>query len=299
MLRSVIREFKPNTVRPLANRLACYTTGGGEGRLAGKVALVTGGASGLGRATAHEFIKNGARVVIADINSQLGPEVAKSLGPSALFVDCDVANEAQVASAIDTAVAHHRRLDILFNCAGISGPSVPPSIADLDLDQFDRVMRVNLRGMVAGIKHAARVMVPSGSGSILCMSSISGILGGLGPHPYAVSKFAVPGLVRSAASELCRSGIRINCISPAPIPTPMAVGQIAQFYPGATREQVEGIVNGLGELKGAHCEEIDVAQAAVYLASDEAKYVTGHNLIVDGGFTCFKNLSFPSPDQLG
>jgi len=100
------------------------------------------------------------------------------------------------------------------------------------------------------------------------------------------------------ASELCRNGIRINCISPGPIPTPLSLAQIGLIYPRATQEQLVEIVNGLGQLKGARCEETDVAEAALYLASDEAKYVTGHNLVVDGGFTCFKNLPFPSPHEI-
>lgn len=269
-----------------------------KNRLEGKVALITGGASGLGKAAAQKFIQNGAQVIIADINTELGPQVANDLGPSAHFVWCDVMDEAQVAEAVEAAVARHGKLDIMYNNAGIVGPVLPPSIAELDLDTFDRVMRINVRGTVAGIKHAARVMIPVGSGSILCTASMSGLLGGLGPHPYAISKFTIPGIVKFVASELCRTGVRINCISPGPIATALSVGQIAQFYPGATTEQVAQIVNGIGELKGAKCEEIDVAQAAVYLASDESKYITGHNLVVDGGFTCYKDIKLPSPDQI-
>ncbi|PSS35322.1 Short-chain dehydrogenase reductase [Actinidia chinensis var. chinensis] len=266
-------------------------------RLEGKVALITGGASGIGKTTAHEFIQHGAHVVIADIDTQLGPQVSNELGPEAHFVHCDVANESQVAEAVDLTVARHGRLDIMYNNAGIAGPALPPSIADLDLHEFDRVMRVNVRGMISGIKHAARVMIPVGSGSILCTGSISGLMGGLGPHPYTVSKFAVPGIVKSVASELCRHGVRINCICPSPIPTPLVVGQLLALLPGVTKDRVVDLVNGLGELKGAKCEEIDVARAALYLVSDESKYVTGHNLVVDGGFTCFKNLQIPFPQE--
>ncbi|KAL6508133.1 hypothetical protein OROHE_021675 [Orobanche hederae] len=266
-------------------------------RLEGKVALITGGASGLGKATAQIFIQQGARVVIADIDSQLGPQASHELGPQAQFVPCDVTSESQIEEAVNLTVARHGKLDIMFNNAGIAGSPFPPSIVDLDLEEFDRVMQINVRGVMAGIKHAARVMLPAGSGSILCTASISGLMGGLGPHPYTVSKFAIPGIVKSLASELCKHGVRINCISPSPIPTPLVVDQFARLIPGATRDVIVGIINGLGELKGAFCEERDVGNAALYLVSDEAKYVTGHNLVVDGGLTSFKNLQFPKVDH--
>ncbi|XP_020220013.1 momilactone A synthase isoform X2 [Cajanus cajan] len=298
MLRTLARDFKLTTLANdlLQKRSRFYATLVGGRRLEGKVALITGSASGLGKATAHEFVQHGAQVIIADNDTQLGPQTAKELGPSARYVECDVTVEAQVAEAVNVAVAHYGKLDIMYNNAGIAGPTFPPSIADLDLDEFDRVMRINIRGMIAGIKHAARVMIPVGSGSILCTSSISGLMGGLGPHPYTISKSTIPGIVKSVASELCKAGIRINCISPAPIATPMVLAQLGKFYPGLTQEQIVGIVNGVGELKGATCEDIDVARAALFLASDEAKFISGHNLIVDGGFTTFKSLSFPSPN---
>lgn len=201
---------------------------------------------------------------------------------------------------MDAAVARHGRLDVMFNNAGVVGSLAGTSeMATLDLAQFDTVMRVNVRGTLSGIKHATRVMAPSGSGSILCMASISGLMGGLGTYPYSVSKFAIAGVVRAAAAELSRHGVRINCISPYAIPTPMVVEQFSQMFRGADEARVAAIIRGLGELRGATCEAVDVARAAVYLASGDAKYVSGHNLVVDGGFTSYKhlNLPFPKPQE--
>ncbi|XP_077228003.1 zerumbone synthase-like [Tasmannia lanceolata] len=293
-----LRDLSGRAGNFLENHVRFYSGGLAGGRLEGKIALITGGASGLGKATAREFIQQGAKVILADIDTQLGPEAASELGPQAHFVPCDVSIERQVADVVDQTVARHGKLDIMYNNAGIAGPSVPPSIVDLDLDDFDRVMSINVRGAVVGIKHAGRVMIPAGSGSILCTASISGLLGGLGPHPYTISKFTIPGIVKSAASEMCRHGVRVNCISPFAVPTRFVIDQLEGFYPKAGRDRIAEIVGGLGELSGAQCEEGDVAWAAVYLASDEAKYVTGHNLVVDGGFTCFKHLGLPAPDQI-
>ncbi|XP_062198176.1 sex determination protein tasselseed-2-like isoform X2 [Phragmites australis] len=271
----------------------------GEARLEGKIALITGGASGLGKATAHEFIQEGAQAVfVADINSKLGVDTADELGPKAHFVHCDVAVEDSVAAAVDAAVARHGRLDVMLNSAGVVGPlsAGTSELASLDLAQVDAVMTVNVRGTLAGIKHATRVMAPGGS--ILCMASISGILGGLGTYPYSVSKFAIAGIVKAAAAELSRHGVRVNCISPYAVPTPMVVEQFAEMLGGAADEvQVAAIIRGLGELKGATCEAVDVARAAVYLASDDAKYVSGHNLVVDGGFTSYKHMNLPFPTK--
>jgi NAD(P)-dependent dehydrogenase (short-subunit alcohol dehydrogenase family) len=158
-------------------------------RLEGKVALITGGASGLGKATAHEFIQeDAAAVVIADDNTQLGLAAAEELGPRAHFVPCDVTVEESVSAAVDAAVARHGRLDVMLNSAGVAGSLAGTSrVAELDLAKFDAVMAVNVRGTLAGIKHATRVMAApaagAAGGAIICMASVSGVLGGLGTYP--------------------------------------------------------------------------------------------------------------------
>ncbi|XP_031373376.1 secoisolariciresinol dehydrogenase-like [Punica granatum] len=268
-----------------------------ERTLEGKIALITGAASGIGKATAAKFIANGAKVVIADVNHELGQEAAEELGPDARFTPCDVSKELDVSNAVDFTVSQHGRLDIMFNNAGIAC-TTPASIVDLDLDRFDRVMAINVRGVVAGIKHASRVMIPNRAGSILCTASVVGILGGMAQLTYSLSKSSVIGIVRSASPELGRHGIRINCISPFAIPTRLVMDEMNHHYTGVGNQRIVDIIHGAGALEGTSCEPIDIANAALYLASDGAKYVSGHNLVVDGGFTVFKSLGFPAPDQV-
>ncbi|XP_056843550.1 zerumbone synthase [Raphanus sativus] len=308
MLRSFTRNFKLIASKGLIPKpitsILHYSTSSSR-KLEGKVAVITGGASGLGKATAEEFVSQGAQVNIVDIDEEAGRMAATELDLAANFIRCDVSVEEQVAKAMETVVARHGKLDVLLNSAGISCSISPPSIADLDMDIYDKVMRLNVRGTILGIKHATRAMIPAGSGSILCLSSISGLMGGSGPHAYSgldwfgtsISKFTIPGVVKTVAGELCKHGIRINCISPAGIPTPLTLRMFREVFTGhdIPEEQLVTIVNAGGELKGEKCEERDVAKAALYLASDDAKFVTGHNLVVDGGFTCFKSLNLPFP----
>ncbi|XP_037456997.1 momilactone A synthase-like [Triticum dicoccoides] len=273
-------------------------------RLAGKVAVITGAASGIGKVTAAEFVRNGAKVVLADVQDSLGRAVAAELGDpdTACYTRCDVTDEGQVAAAVDLAVARHGRLDVMFNNAGITGGNYAGSpIESLDMADFDRVMAVNLRGVAAGIKHAARAMVPRGAGCILCTSSTAGALGGSGPHAYSVSKMAVVGMVRSAAAELAARGVRVNAISPYAIATPMGARSAREMLglpPGGAgdeeliRRLFDEDINEMGG--GVVLRAEDVARAAVFLASEDARYITGHNLMVDGGFSVVKPLNVPA-----
>lgn len=250
-------------------------------RLEGKVAAITGAASGIGEATARRFVEEGARVMIGDIQDEQGRALAAELGNAALFTHCDVTSEEDIAALVDGAVADFGQLDIMMNNAGIVGARGP--VAQTEMAQYDATMNVLLRGTFIGMKHAARVMQPRETGAIISLASTAGVQGGLGPHVYAAAKHAVVGLTKNVAAELCRSGIRVNCIAPGSTATPMvAMAHLADHQ--AVDEVVQRVAD-ISPIKGRPALAIDVANVALFLASDEAGNVNGHCLVVDGGLT--------------
>ncbi len=247
-------------------------------RLNGKVAVITGAASGIGAATARAFVEHGARVVVADLQGDLARVVAGEMGDSALAITCDVTDQAQVAAAIQLAVDTWGRLDVMFNNAGIIGAVGP--ISEIDPAAWMKTIDVLLNSVFYGCKHAANVMVPQGSGSIISTTSVAGVMGGLGPHAYSAAKSAVIGLTKSIASELVQHGVRANAIAPGTIPTPLTAVAI-----GGTPADIEAVAADQRRRYGIAGDVGDIANAALYLASDESKFVNGHTLVVDAGRT--------------
>jgi NAD(P)-dependent dehydrogenase (short-subunit alcohol dehydrogenase family) len=239
--------------------------------LAGKVAIVTGGASGLGRGIVELFVEEGANVVIADVDSAAGKALADELAPAARFQATDVADPDQIQAAVDCAVERFGGLHVMCNNAGIGGSFA--RFLDDDFADFDRVMAVNLLGVMVGTQRAARYMAAHGGGSIVNITSIGGINAGAGVMTYRATKAAVIHLTRSIAVELASRNIRVNCIAPAHIPTGI----------NADLDQ-EAIVRAMQPLQRVGSPR-DVAEAVLYLASDRAAQVTGVVLPVDGGTT--------------
>ncbi len=250
------------------------------GRLDGKVAVITGAASGIGAGTARCFVDEGASVVIADLQEDAGGRLADELGGAARFVATDVTSEDDVAAAVDLAVGDFGRLDVMFNNAGVVG--VVGSVAEMPVEAFDHTMAILLRGVFLGTKHAARVMIEQGSGVILNTASTAGVVGGLGPHVYTAAKHGVIGLTRSVANELAPHGIRVNAIAPGNTVTAMTASVMTGDH--ADTEQAADHIGAMSPLGYPGFPE-DVAAAAVYLASDDGRYVSGHTLVVDAGQT--------------
>jgi NAD(P)-dependent dehydrogenase (short-subunit alcohol dehydrogenase family) len=252
--------------------------------LSGKVAIVTGGASGLGRATVEVFLREGARAVIADLDAARGEDLARTLGPAALFRRTDVANADDVQALVDFAVERFGGLHVMFNNAGISGTTYDRFLDD-PLTNFQRMMDVNLLGVMLGTQRAGRHMAANGGGSIINNSSMAAIKAGFGVMIYRAAKAAVTHFTKCVAIDLAAHGIRVNCIAPGHIRTEMT----AYSTPGMTPDVIERVKKAVASvtdssrpLKRQGTPE-DVAQAALYLASDRSAQITGVVLPVDGG----------------
>jgi NAD(P)-dependent dehydrogenase (short-subunit alcohol dehydrogenase family) len=247
-------------------------------RLDGQVAIITGAGSGIGAASARRFVEEGARVLVADMHDGKAQALVDDLGDAAAFFRADVSRESDVEAMVGAAIARWGRLDIMFNNAGFGGAIGP--IETITTDDFDITFDVLLKGVFLGIKHATPIMREQGSGSIINTASVAGLQAGWSPHLYSVAKAAVIHLTKSVALELGDYGIRCNCICPGIIATPLAAG-----FAKASDEQLAEMKRRLGrtQVLGRIGDPIDIANAAVWLASDESSYVTGHAQVVDGG----------------
>ncbi|XP_057536132.1 short chain aldehyde dehydrogenase 1-like [Amaranthus tricolor] len=261
-------------------------------RLKGKVAIITGGASGFGEATARLFFQHGAKVILADVQDDKGLSICYEIMSSATtatnnhhhdhigsisYVHCNVSDETDMKNLIDQTITNHGKLDIMYSNAGISG-DVDFTIAGTTNENFKKVFDVNVFGGFLAAKHAARVMIPEKSGVILFTASLASIIGGQSPHAYTMSKHAIVGLMKNLCTELGQYGIRVNAISPGGVATPILVNALKM-----DKKTIDELLCKATVLKGVTPDVEDVANAALYLASDEAKYVSGVNFMIDGG----------------
>jgi len=261
-------------------------------RLEGKVAVITGAASGIGAATAKTFVEQGARVVLGDIQDQAGAELAEALGGSgtAIFRHCNVTSEAEVEALVDAAVSEFGKIDVMFNCAGIVGAVGPMSTTPAE--EWKLTIDIMVHGVFYGMKHASRHMKEAGSGSIISMSSTAGVMGGLGPHAYTAAKHAVVGMTRNLEAEVGGFGVRVNCIAPAGMATPMVADVITGDH-HKLEETIAALAEG-SPLRGRAGLAEDVANAALWLASEESGYTSGLTLTVDAGYTTGSRVEPPA-----
>ncbi|GAB4833308.1 hypothetical protein Ancab_031554 [Ancistrocladus abbreviatus] len=248
-----------------------------------KVAIITSGASGFGESTIRLFAKHGAKVIIADIQGEKGILLSNDInshGGEVTYIHCDVSKESDMKNVVDVAIFKYAQLDVMFNNAGISR-SINVSILGTNDEELNRVFNVNAYGSFLGAKHAAWVMMtPAKSGVILFTSSIATLNTSTTGYAYTMSKHAVNGLMKNLCVELGQYGIRVNAISPGAITSPLMLQATSM-----EKSVIDGLICESGVLKGVVLEAEDVANVALYLASDDAKFVSRLNLVVDGGST--------------
>lgn len=251
-------------------------------RLRNKVAIITGGGVGIGRACAVRMAQEGARIAILDTNLAAGRRTAEDIiasGAEAAFWECDVSVERQVSEAINGAAGKFGRVDVLVNNAGISGPNKPTH--ELSEEEWDRVQAINVKGVFLCTKHVIGHMRAAGGGSIINLSSIYGIIGAADVPPYHASKGAVRLMSKTDAMLYAPDRIRVNSLHPGFIWTPMVEAYLEASGDAAAAREAAGALHPLGHIGEAD----DIAWGVVYLASDEAKFVTGSELVIDGGYT--------------
>jgi len=252
------------------------------GALDGKVAIVTGGSSGIGERIVELFVEQGAKVVVAARRQEEGAALEKRLGVR--FIRADVSNESEVKTMVDQTVKWFGRVDCLVNNAGVPSPMV--SITEIDVPTIDQLLAVNVRGVLLGIKHVAPVMLAQNAGSIINIGSIAGLRGGVSGHIYSATKAAVQSITRSAGAELGEKGIRVNTISPGAIVTGIFAKNAGVEASKADRltDVIKGAFATLQPIPRAGMPE-DIAQAAVFLAGDGSSFINGQDIVVDGGMT--------------
>jgi NAD(P)-dependent dehydrogenase (short-subunit alcohol dehydrogenase family) len=246
----------------------------------GKVAIVTGGSAGIGRATAVAFAREGAKVVVASRRVEEGEETVRLIrqaGSDGLFIKTDVAQAADVRTMVEKTVATYGRLDYAFNNAGVVEPKPGPLVEQTE-EAFDQIVNVNVKGVWLSMKYEIPEMLKHGGGAIVNMSSVAGMVGFPGVGIYVASKHAVIGLTKTAALEYSKSGVRVNAVNPAAIETDM----LAHVTGGNAEAMAQmGAMHPIGRIGKPE----EVADAVIWLCSDKASFVTGHSLLVDGGLT--------------
>lgn len=258
-------------------------------KLEGKVAVITGAASGIGAATAKLFVEEGAKVVVGDIQDEVGERFAASLGDNAIYRHCNVAREDQVAALIQAAVDTWGRLDVLYNNAGFVGAQGP--FETTSVDEYDLTMDVLLKSVFLGIKHASPIMKAQGSGSIISTASICGLVPDVGTHLYNVAKAGVIMMTKSAALELAEQNIRVNAICPGFIATQLAAGRaLSDIDDEENNQRLEKVRDRMADSQPLRRmgDPLDIARMALFLASDDSAWMTGTAQVVDGGLTLGK-----------